>query len=171
LSPEVIQSKGHGKSVDWWALGVLIYEMSCGFPPFYANSPFAIYEKIVEGRISFPLTLPDQIIDVVRKLCTKDLSARLGNTRGGGEQVMAHPFFDGINWQELESQGNPVFPPPPTCLRIGSAELTVQGPIIPKLRHPGDTRYFDQYDPPTPTAKDEYTKEMFEKHDASFCDF
>lgn len=110
LSPEVIQSKGHGKAVDWWALGVLIYEMSCGFPPFYDNSPFAIYEKIVAGRISFPSLVPEETKDIVRKLCTRDLSARLGNMRGGGHQVMAHRFFDGIDWQELESQINPVCP-------------------------------------------------------------
>lgn len=108
LSPEVIQSKGHGKAVDWWALGVLIYEMSCGFPPFYDSSPFAIYEKIVAGRISFPSLVPEETKDIVRKLCTRDLSARLGNMRGGGHQVMAHRFFDGIDWQELESQINPV---------------------------------------------------------------
>ncbi|CAZ79515.1 unnamed protein product [Tuber melanosporum] len=152
LSPEVIQSKGHGKAVDWWALGVLIYEMSCGFPPFYDNSPFAIYEKIVAGRISFPSILPEETKDIVRRLCTKDLSARLGNMCGGGHQVMAHPFFDSVHWQELENQVHP-------------------GPIVPSLRHPGDTRYFDQYDPPPTTARDEYTDEMFEKYDASFHGF
>lgn len=82
--------------------------MSCGFPPFYDNSPFAIYEKIVAGRISFPSLVPEETKDIVRKLCTRDLSARLGNMRGGGHQVMAHRFFDGIDWQELESQINPV---------------------------------------------------------------
>ncbi|CUS08365.1 unnamed protein product [Tuber aestivum] len=152
LSPEVIQSKGHGKAVDWWALGVLIYEMSCGFPPFYDNSPFAIYEKIVAGRISFPSVLPEETKDIVRRLCTKDLSARLGNMCGGGHQVMAHPFFESVHWQELENQVH-------------------SGPIVPNLRHPGDTRYFDQYDPPSTTARDEYTDEMFEKHDVSFRDF
>ncbi|KAH0604740.1 uncharacterized protein H6S33_006408 [Morchella sextelata] len=152
LSPEVIQSKGHGKAVDWWALGVLIYEMSCGFPPFYDNSPFAIYEKIVAGRISFPSLVPEETKDIVRKLCTKDLSARLGNMRGGGHQVMAHRFFDGIDWQELESQVNP-------------------GPIIPHLRFAGDTRYFDHYEPPAPTTDDEYPKEMMEKYDIQFRDF
>ncbi|KAH8147664.1 uncharacterized protein LAJ45_08128 [Morchella importuna] len=152
LSPEVIQSKGHGKAVDWWALGVLIYEMSCGFPPFYDNSPFAIYEKIVAGRISFPSLVPEETKDIVRKLCTKDLSARLGNMRGGGHQVMAHRFFDGIDWQELESQVNP-------------------GPIIPHLRFAGDTRYFDHYEPPAPTTDDEYPKEMMDKYDIQFRDF
>ena len=54
LAPEIIQSKGHGKSVDWWALGILIFEMLVGYPPFYDENPFGIYQKILAGRIEFP---------------------------------------------------------------------------------------------------------------------
>ena len=46
LAPEIIQSKGHGKAVDWWAIGVLIYEMLAGYPPFYDENPFGIYQLI-----------------------------------------------------------------------------------------------------------------------------
>ena len=48
------QSKGHGKSVDWWALGILVYEMLAGFPPFFDENPFGIYQKILAGKIEFP---------------------------------------------------------------------------------------------------------------------
>ncbi len=54
LAPEIIQSKGHGKAVDWWALGILIYEMLAGYPPFYDENPFGIYQKILAGKIEFP---------------------------------------------------------------------------------------------------------------------
>ena len=54
IAPEIIQSKGHGKAVDWWALGILIYEMIAGYPPFYDENPFGIYQKILAGRIEFP---------------------------------------------------------------------------------------------------------------------
>merc|ERR1711871_1360485 len=54
LAPEIIQSKGHGKPVDWWALGVLIFEMLAGYPPFYDENPFGIYQKILAGKIEFP---------------------------------------------------------------------------------------------------------------------
>uniref|UniRef100_H3AHE2 non-specific serine/threonine protein kinase n=1 Tax=Latimeria chalumnae TaxID=7897 RepID=H3AHE2_LATCH len=54
LAPEVIQSKGHGRAVDWWALGVLIFEMLSGFPPFFDDNPFGIYQKILAGKIDFP---------------------------------------------------------------------------------------------------------------------
>ena len=54
LAPEIIQSKGHGKGVDWWALGILIYEMLAGYPPFYDDNPFGIYQKVLAGKIDFP---------------------------------------------------------------------------------------------------------------------
>uniref|UniRef100_A0A5F8A1U0 Protein kinase cAMP-dependent X-linked catalytic subunit n=1 Tax=Macaca mulatta TaxID=9544 RepID=A0A5F8A1U0_MACMU len=54
LAPEVIQSKGHGRAVDWWALGILIFEMLSGFPPFFDDNPFGIYQKILAGKIDFP---------------------------------------------------------------------------------------------------------------------
>ena len=52
LAPEIILSKGYNKAVDWWALGVLIYEMAAGYPPFFADQPIQIYEKIVSGKVS-----------------------------------------------------------------------------------------------------------------------
>jgi serine/threonine protein kinase len=56
LAPEIIQQKGHGKAVDWWTLGILIYEMLAGHPPFYdeGNNPLKVYERILEGRLEFP---------------------------------------------------------------------------------------------------------------------
>uniref|UniRef100_A0A672MTJ3 cAMP-dependent protein kinase n=1 Tax=Sinocyclocheilus grahami TaxID=75366 RepID=A0A672MTJ3_SINGR len=57
LAPEIILSKGYNKAVDWWALGVLIYEMAAGYPPFFADQPIQIYEKIVSDRLNFKLLL------------------------------------------------------------------------------------------------------------------
>ena len=54
LAPEILQSKGHGKGVDWWALGILIYEMLVGYPPFYDENPLGIYEKILASHPEFP---------------------------------------------------------------------------------------------------------------------
>lgn len=54
LAPEMIQSKGHGKGSDWWALGILIYEMLAGYPPYYAENPFEIYQKILKAQLEFP---------------------------------------------------------------------------------------------------------------------
>lgn len=57
LSISVLSSlhrQGYNKAVDWWALGVLVYEMAAGYPPFFADQPIQIYEKIVSGKVSFP---------------------------------------------------------------------------------------------------------------------
>ena len=62
LAPEIILSKGHNKAVDWWSLGVLIYEMLVGYPPYYAENPFGIYEKIIAGKTEWP-----KHIDLVAK--------------------------------------------------------------------------------------------------------
>ena len=52
LAPEIIQSKGHSKGVDWWSLGILIFEMLAGYPPFLDDNPFGIYQKVLGGKVS-----------------------------------------------------------------------------------------------------------------------
>ncbi|CAD7698152.1 unnamed protein product [Ostreobium quekettii] len=54
LAPEVIQSRGHGRGVDWWGLGVMMFELLAGYPPFHHENPFVIYQRILEGRVDFP---------------------------------------------------------------------------------------------------------------------
>lgn len=67
LAPEIIQSKGHGKAVDWWALGVLIYEMLSGYPPFYDENPFGIYQKILAGKCEYPKHMDPYAKDLIKK--------------------------------------------------------------------------------------------------------
>jgi protein kinase X len=81
LAPEIIQSKGHNKAVDWWALGVLIYEMLAGYPPFYDDNPFGIYEKILSGKIEWPKHLDPVAKDLIKKLLVQDRTKRLGNMK------------------------------------------------------------------------------------------
>ena len=66
IAPEVLLNKGHGKGVGWWALGVLIHEMLAGYPPFYDENPFGIYQKILSGRIEFPRHFDFHAKDIVR---------------------------------------------------------------------------------------------------------
>ena len=70
LAPEIIQSKGHNYSVDWWALGVLIFEMLAGYPPFYDENPFGIYQKILAGKIEFPRQFDSKAKDLIKRLLT-----------------------------------------------------------------------------------------------------
>ena len=126
LAPEIIQSKGHGKGVDWWALGVLIYEMMAGYPPFYDENPFGIYQKILSGRIEFPRHFDFHAKDIVRKLLAADRTKRLGNLKNGAEDIKKHKWFKGFDWNAL-------------------INLAMTPPIVPELRGEGDTGNFDQY--------------------------
>jgi serine/threonine protein kinase len=102
LAPEVIEGSGHGKSADWWSLGVLIYEMLVGHAPFVSatNNYTEMYELILDGKFSFPdaaqLDAPSK--DIVTRLLSRDKNRRLGNLHDGAKDVQRHPFFDGIDW-------------------------------------------------------------------------
>jgi protein kinase X len=75
------QTRGHGIPVDWWALGVLIYEMLAGLPPFFDETPYGIYQKILKGRLRFPRGFDVKASDLVAKLLTMDPTRRLGEPK------------------------------------------------------------------------------------------
>lgn len=112
LAPEIVLSKGHGKAVDWWALGILAFEMLAGYPPFYDDHPMGIYEKILANKIAFPSHIDPWAKDLIRRLLTADRSKRLGNLRGGAKDVMNHKWFTGVDWATLERReiGAPIIP-------------------------------------------------------------
>jgi len=101
LAPEIIQNKGHGKAVDWWALGILIYEMVAGYPPFYDDNTFGTYEKILTGVVSYPKGFSKECRVLIGKLLMVDVGKRLGNLRGGAADVRGQGWFDGLDWMLL----------------------------------------------------------------------
>ncbi|EMC94181.1 hypothetical protein BAUCODRAFT_75293 [Baudoinia panamericana UAMH 10762] len=151
LAPEVIRNTGHGIAVDWWAFGILIYEFLVGQPPFWDQNPMKIYEQIVEGKVRYPSAMSQEARDIIGGLCTVDVTKRLGNVKGGASTVKAQPWFKSIDWDALYHR-------------------KMQGPIVPHLRSPDDTRNFDDYDA-EPVHRDPYTKEMQTKYDQMFSDF
>ncbi|KAK7192209.1 hypothetical protein DPSP01_010212 [Paraphaeosphaeria sporulosa] len=151
LAPEVIRNTGHGTAVDWWAFGILVYEFLVGQPPFWDQNPMKIYEQIVEGRVRFPSAMSADARDLISGLCTVDTSKRLGNISGGASTVKSHAWFKDIDWDALYHR-------------------KVQGPIVPHLRGPADTRNFDEYEPES-IHREAYTKDMQEKYEDSFEDF
>lgn len=151
LAPEVIRNTGHGTAVDWWAFGILIYEFLVGQPPFWDQNPMKIYEQIVEGKVRYPSAMSKDARDIIAGLCTVDVTKRLGNVKGGSQTVKDHAWFKDINFDDLYHR-------------------KMQGPIVPHLRAPDDTRNFDEYDA-EPQQKESYTKEMYEKYDRMFADF
>lgn len=126
LAPEIIQSKGHNKFVDWWALGVLIFEMLAGYPPFYDDNPLGIYQKILDGYYEFPPYIESKARDLIKSFLTADKSIRLGCNKRGSEDVKAHKWFKGVDWDMVYTRE---IPPP----------------WIPKVRNNTDTQYFEKY--------------------------
>lgn len=170
LAPEVIRNTGHGTAVDWWALGILVYEMLIGQPPFWDQNPMRIYEQIVQGHIRFPvpstsphssrhsLHVPRVARDFILALCKTDPTERLGHIAGGSKRVMQHHFFDGVSWDDIYFRRR-------------------RGPIIPRVEWEGDGGNFDEYpDPPEDPEESEggrgrYTEEMRRDWDFAFQDF
>jgi protein kinase A len=91
--------------VDWYALGVLIFEMVTGLPPYHQQeaNPVMLYEKIIAGpsRIRWPNIFTPFAKDMVLKLMEGDPSKRYGNLRHGSGDVFAHPWFREVDWEKL----------------------------------------------------------------------
>lgn len=102
LAPEIIQSDGHGKAADWWACGILCYEMIVGYPPFFDETAYGIYEKILKGKIHWPREVDPLSKDIIKAFLHPDRSKRLGNLIGGSQDVLDHPWFRGVDWDALE---------------------------------------------------------------------
>merc|ERR1712006_62900 len=101
IAPEVLLNKGHGKPVDWWTLGILVYEMIVGYPPFVDEDPMGIYQKILSGKIVFPKFFDKNAKGLVKKLLTADLGKRYGNLKNGVDDIKTHKWFKDINWEDL----------------------------------------------------------------------
>jgi len=104
LAPELIMHKGHGKEVDLWALGVLIYELLCGCTPFAAkdeNDPNYTYKSILEDTVYYPKFLSKDVVNLISLLLMKDDRKRLGSGIGGMKEVKAHPWFKDMDWTAL----------------------------------------------------------------------
>merc|ERR1712050_256811 len=102
IAPEVLLNKGHGKPVDWWTLGILIYEMIVGQPPFCDEDPMGIYQKILAGKVYFPKYFDQNAKSLVKKLITADLSKRFGNLKYGSADILKHKWFASLDLGRLE---------------------------------------------------------------------
>lgn len=129
LAPEVILSQGHNKGVDWWCVGILIYEMMTGNPPWVADDPLQIYQKILGGKLKFPWGFDKAGKDLVKRLLDPDITRRLGCMKNGVKDIQAHKFFSSVDWAALEAQQG----------------TYVKGPLSLNVRGPADARYFDQF--------------------------
>ena len=136
LAPEIILSKGHDRTADLWALGVLVYELCTGYAPFSCDDPMEVYQLILECDYEFPRGTSKNMRDLVNKLLQHVPSKRLGATGQGTETVKMHKWFDGFDWS-------------------GMLNRSIQAPMKPDVENledacrPADE--FEEYDaPPRP---------------------
>ncbi|KAL4400468.1 cAMP-dependent protein kinase catalytic subunit [Malassezia pachydermatis] len=145
LAPEIIRARGYNASVDWWSVGILLFEMLAGYPPFYTedNNPIKLYEKILAGYVEYPSYFEAGAKDLLKSLITADLSKRFGNLHRGSRDIFSHMWFAEIDWD---------------CLY----RKEIPAPYIPNVGTNGDASQFDKYpendlsEYSQPNAVDEY---------------
>lgn len=110
LPPEIINRSGHNKTIDWYLLGELLFEMIEGVPPFYGDSKDELYKNILEKELDFKADVSESFKDLVRCLLERDPCQRLGN-RYGANEIMSHHYFVGIDWAKVYRKEYPLFEP------------------------------------------------------------
>ncbi|KAM6176479.1 cGMP-dependent protein kinase 2 isoform 1-T1 [Erethizon dorsatum] len=138
VAPEVILNKGHDFSVDFWSLGILVYELLTGNPPFSGIDQMMTYNLILKGieKMDFPRKITRRPEDLIRRLCRQNPTERLGNLKNGINDIKKHRWLNGFNWEGLKARNLP-------------------SPLRRELSGPIDHSYFDKYPPEKGVPPDE----------------
>ncbi|KAK1441801.1 cyclic nucleotide-dependent protein kinase [Babesia gibsoni] len=147
LAPEIFLRSGHGIEADWWSLGILVYELLMGAPPFHSRDPFLTYDLALENKIRFPLSVRHEVKDFIKRLLVVNPQKRLGSANHA--DIYAHKFFGSIDWVKMLSK-------------------QVKPPIVPKVSGIMDTSNYMHYPDVWRLHKDTITAEQQEEY---FCDF
>lgn len=125
MAPEILLDKKYGRAVDWWAFGVLIYQMLLQQSPFRGEDEDEIYDAILADEPLYPIHMPRDSVSILQKLLTREPELRLGSGPGDAQEVMSHAFFKGINWDDIYHK-------------------RVPAPFKPSIKNEKDTSNFDQ---------------------------
>ncbi|XP_076286763.1 ribosomal protein S6 kinase beta-1 isoform X2 [Lasioglossum baleicum] len=125
MAPEILTRSGHGKAVDWWSLGAVMFDMLTGMPPFTGDDRRKTIEKILRGKLRLPQYLSPDARDLIRRLLKRQVSHRLGSGPEDAEEIINHTFFKHINWHDVISR-------------------KLEPPFKPSLKSADDTSQFDE---------------------------
>ncbi|CEL03272.1 hypothetical protein BJX68DRAFT_46111 [Aspergillus pseudodeflectus] len=125
MAPEILLDKKYGRAVDWWAFGVLIYQMLLQQSPFRGEDEDEIYDAILADEPLYPIHMPRDSVSILQKLLTREPELRLGSGPTDAQEVMSHAFFRSVNWDDIYHK-------------------RVPPPFMPKIDSPTDTSNFDQ---------------------------
>uniref|UniRef100_A0A3B5AT47 protein kinase C n=1 Tax=Stegastes partitus TaxID=144197 RepID=A0A3B5AT47_9TELE len=125
LAPEVLTDNNYTRSVDWWGLGVLIYEMLVGESPFPGDDEEEVFDSIVNDDVSYPRFLSPESVSLIQKLLQKNPESRLGAGEEDASAIKRHKFFQGMDWDALLAK-------------------KVKPPFLPVIRAPQDVSNFDE---------------------------
>ena len=104
IPPEIILNVGHGRAADWYTLGIFMYELLMGRPPFMHQDTYEVFKMTLREKIPFPRDFPSDAKSLIRHLTEHDLSRRYGNLVNGSSDVRAHRFFNKVDFAHIESQ-------------------------------------------------------------------
>ncbi|KAF8630918.1 hypothetical protein AX17_005276 [Amanita inopinata Kibby_2008] len=121
MAPEILLEQRYGRAVDWWAFGVLTYEMLLGQSPFRGDDEDEIFDAILEDEPLYPITMPRDAVSILQKLLTRDPSRRLGSGKDDADEIKRQPFFKDVNWDDVH---NKRIPPPYFPTINGSADTS-----------------------------------------------
>jgi classical protein kinase C len=124
MAPEILLDKKYGRAVDWWAFGVLIYQMLLQQSPFRGEDEDEIYDAILADEPLYPIHMPRDSVSILQKLLTREPELRLGSGPTDAQEIMSHAFFRNINWDDIYHK-------------------RVAPPFVPQITSPTDTSNFD----------------------------
>jgi serum/glucocorticoid-regulated kinase 2 len=124
LAPEVVTGVGHDKGVDWWSLGILLYEMLVGLPPFYSENTNLMYDLIQKADLRIPGFVSHDARDLLKSLLQLLPEDRMGHGPEDCKPIQAHRFFSALNWDDLLAR-------------------KVQPEFVPQVRSDTDVQFFD----------------------------
>ncbi|EGW31618.1 uncharacterized protein SPAPADRAFT_141197 [Spathaspora passalidarum NRRL Y-27907] len=125
MAPEIVAGKQYDRSVDWWAFGVLLFQMLLCQSPFKGDDEDDIFNAIEHDEVKYPISLSRQTVLVLQALLTKDPSQRLGSGPRDAEEIMEHPYFHDVNFDDVFN-------------------LRIPAPYIPEVQSEHDYSNFDQ---------------------------